>query len=1188
MRGDNMYRTILIALLMISISWAGCLSDNSTLESSSEIEYPRENCNLDLSTSPASLICSDGSSLFLTITSGEVTGCTISTVVDSTSDLTCDQNTVSIRTLPVGERLRFANDGCIIGLLAQGDAILECSTGDKVRLNGVADCSREVTIERIDAVFSSSTCNGVRVNYGIPTQGQTLQAELIGMYDHDAGTFGTLEIPAYDPVTERLFLVNVLEKSVDIVSVADPTNPVLVDRVDLSRIGEPNSIDIRTSDGILAIAVHRERDVYDQYDGIEYVVIKDEPLQGLIYFIDTQGNKVADVLGSYQPDAITFSSDGSHVLVANEGEPSQDYKIDPEGSVTIIDVSGPLSELSQDHVTHVSFNDWDDDEELLKSRGIRIFGPNNPTVSQDLEPEYITVSSDSPPSTAWAVMQEANAVAVIDIAQGKVTDILPLGFKPHSGGASLHSPQTWTPPNTGLSGLTSIGIDSNGRHRMLTHADGDDAKLYEVFWDPVTKEITDTGVEIDLQDSDGLDLEDIDASGQYIWMSDESIPALIAYHHNGTMVRMLVPEGTDTSNLPTVASATLPGAFSEIESNKGFEAITQSNGTVYAMTQSSLSVTGSTERWIRIIELNETNMSVTGVYLYPVELSDGVYSHGGKMDKVSALEVLNDDHELLVLERDSETGSSASKWIFRVNLEGATNLLNLPPLQQAPGFFESMDINDVTDVEVDVPDDESPISYITSRLVINEVTGKTTTSKPNPFDDGSTDSDFIEILNPTSTTVDLSGWTISDDSYSYTFPTGTFLPSGQMLFVYADDTNDGVSEDSPNYINPVDSDGDHHAPFKISSGGEMISLKDASGSSVDQLNVPALSQDTTYGRYPDGSTTLMIMGVSSPDSPNIGESESTSSTSAASVGLRPVQKMPFVDLGARYGEKPEGMTIIQKGEDTVIALVSDDSGSTIFGTVVVRMHPLDGSDTDGGYNPQPWPVMGMYMPDGVTHFTHEGESYLITGNEGDMRDWAYFNSSSGLMEIGMIEEKRLAALSLDPIRFPNHEEMKELNVLGRLNVPDNCGDVDNDGDLDMICGVGARSFAIWSVEDGLELVWDSGEELSKFSTDNGRHLVDEMNSRDDNKGIEPEGVKTGEIGDRRYAFISMERSFGVMVYDITDPSSPSFQQWLQVEGASNPEDMEFVKPQDSPTGKALLIVANEDSGTADIWELTNL
>ena len=113
-----MYRTILIALLMISISWAGCLSDNSTLESSSEIEYPRENCNLDLSTSPASLICSDGSSLFLTITSGEVTGCTISTVVDSTSDLTCDQNTVSIRTLPVGERLRFANDGCIIGLLA--------------------------------------------------------------------------------------------------------------------------------------------------------------------------------------------------------------------------------------------------------------------------------------------------------------------------------------------------------------------------------------------------------------------------------------------------------------------------------------------------------------------------------------------------------------------------------------------------------------------------------------------------------------------------------------------------------------------------------------------------------------------------------------------------------------------------------------------------------------------------------------------------------------------------------------------------------------------------------------------------------------------------------------------------------------------------------------------------------------
>ena len=144
-------------------------------------------------------------------------------------------------------------------------------------------------------------------------------------------------------------------------------------------------------------------------------------------------------------------------------------------------------------------------------------------------------------------------------------------------------------------------------------------------------------------------------------------------------------------------------------------------------------------------------------------------------------------------------------------------------------------------------------------------------------------------------------------------------------------------------------------------------------------------------------------------------------------------------------------------------------------------------------------------------------------------------------------------------------------------------DLDGDGDLDYICGVGARSFSIWTTD--LEMVWDSGHDFSQYSTHNGQHLVDEMNTRDDNKGIEPEGVKVGEIDGRQYLFVSMERSFGVMIYDITDPNNPSFQQWIQVDGSSNPEDMEFVSADVSPTGTPLLLVANEDSGSVGIWEL---
>ena len=53
-----------------------------------------------------------------------------------------------------------------------------------------------------------------------------------------------------------------------------------------------------------------------------------------------------------------------------------------------------------------------------------------PSVAQDLEPEYIAVSSDS--KKAWIALQENNAVAILNIPAGRITHILPLGFKSYS------------------------------------------------------------------------------------------------------------------------------------------------------------------------------------------------------------------------------------------------------------------------------------------------------------------------------------------------------------------------------------------------------------------------------------------------------------------------------------------------------------------------------------------------------------------------------------------------------------------------------------------------------------------------------------------------------------------------------------------------------------------------------------
>ena len=87
---------------------------------------------------------------------------------------------------------------------------------------------------------------------------------------------------------------------------------------------------------------------------------------------------------------LTFTPDGSRVLVANEGEPNNTYTIDPEGSVSIIDVSRGAANVTQSDVRAASFAVFNS---AARDSSIRIFGPGA-SVAQDLEPEYIAVSPD--------------------------------------------------------------------------------------------------------------------------------------------------------------------------------------------------------------------------------------------------------------------------------------------------------------------------------------------------------------------------------------------------------------------------------------------------------------------------------------------------------------------------------------------------------------------------------------------------------------------------------------------------------------------------------------------------------------------------------------------------------------------------------------------------------------------------
>ena len=102
---------------------------------------------------------------------------------------------------------------------------------------------------------------------------------------------------------------------------------------------------------------------------------------------------------------------------------------------------------------------------------------------------------------------------------------------------------------------------------------------------------------------------------------------------------------------------------------------------------------------------------------------------------------------------------------------------------------------------------------------------------------------------------------------------------------------------------------------------------------------------------------------------------------------------------------------------------------------------------------------------------------------------------------------------------------------------------------------GARSFSIWTSD--ADLVFDSGDAFECITGKVAKVVGDPIgplfntpddendpDGRSDDRGPEPEGVALGRYLFRTYAFVGLERPGGLMVYDVTDPSAPAFQQYI--------------------------------------------
>lgn len=227
-------------------------------------------------------------------------------------------------------------------------------------------------------------------------------------YNHGVIAGQVSEIPAFDKRTNTLWVAGVIG-----VDVLDARTGTLLQHIDTTAYGSVNSVAIKH--GVAAVAVESGT--------------RTDP--GQVLFYDTRTREPSEGINAVEvgalPDMLTFTPDGSRLLVANEATPSTygarvgtsipyiygTPAADPAGSVSIIDMS------SRSVVATAGFT------------GVPTGGANlRMATGMDFEPEYIAVNEDG--TKAFVTLQEANGLAVLDLTSNEFSKVVGLGAKDFS------------------------------------------------------------------------------------------------------------------------------------------------------------------------------------------------------------------------------------------------------------------------------------------------------------------------------------------------------------------------------------------------------------------------------------------------------------------------------------------------------------------------------------------------------------------------------------------------------------------------------------------------------------------------------------------------------------------------------------------------------------------------------------
>lgn len=153
-------------------------------------------------------------------------------------------------------------------------------------------------------------------------------------------------------------------------------------------------------------------------------------------------------------------------------------------------------------------------------------------------------------------------------------------------------------------------------------------------------------------------------------------------------------------------------------------------------------------------------------------------------------------------------------------------------------------------VAISACNDPNPDGGSADKLVVNEVVSS---NDGVSIDETGQPEDLIELTNTGTETIQLRNYAIADAGSEFIQLPDVALAPGAFIQLWAsDDPTRGAT----------------HLPFKLSASGDQISLRNANGEIFQQVDIPALTTNQSYSRFPSGSGNFSFCRYATPGKSN--------------------------------------------------------------------------------------------------------------------------------------------------------------------------------------------------------------------------------------------------------------------------------------------------------------------------------